>query len=100
MANKKRFKILGMHCVSCAKNIEEDIGKIPGVSSVKVDFVGKKMLTEGENFSIEEIKKKTGISMIFRSNWRPFILPLIRPGSATSASRCGHPLPGWKRRNQ
>jgi len=48
--NKKVFKISGMHCVSCAKNIEKEIKKISEVSSVRVDFIGEKMFVEGENF--------------------------------------------------
>ncbi len=55
---KEIFKIQGMHCVSCARNIEKEIKKISGISLVEVDFVGEKMLIKGEDFSIEEIKKK------------------------------------------
>jgi len=52
------FKISGMHCVSCARNIEKEIKRASGVFSVRVDFVGEKMSVEGGDFSAEEIKEK------------------------------------------
>lgn len=54
---KDVFKISGMHCVSCAQNIEKEVKKISGISSIRVDFVGQKMFIEGEDFSEEEIIK-------------------------------------------
>ena len=36
-----KFKIEGMHCTNCAKAIEKDVGKINGVNSVIVNFVGE-----------------------------------------------------------
>ncbi len=58
MKKKKVFRIIGMHCVSCSKNIEKEIKKIPEVFSVRVDFVGEKMFVEGKDFSIKETKKR------------------------------------------
>jgi P-type Cu+ transporter len=58
MSNKKIFEIQGMHCVSCARNIEAEIKKISGVSLVEVNFVGEKMFIEGADFSLEEVKKR------------------------------------------
>ncbi len=55
---KKIFRIRGMTCVSCAKNIEKEIKSISGISSVKVDFNNRKMFVEGKGLSVEEIKKK------------------------------------------
>ncbi|MBM4402753.1 MAG: heavy metal translocating P-type ATPase, partial [Candidatus Cloacimonetes bacterium] len=46
--NKKSFKISGMHCVSCANNIESRVKKHPGVLTVKVDFTNSKMFVETE----------------------------------------------------
>ena len=58
---KKTFKIIGMHCVSCANNIEKELNKLPGVNSVKVDFNGSKMFLDIESPGLEkEIKKKIG----------------------------------------
>ncbi len=55
---KRFFKIEGMHCLACARNIETEVKKIFGVFSVKVDFVGEKMFVEGEDFSVKDIKKR------------------------------------------
>ncbi len=33
-----RFPIVGMHCASCAKNIERVVKKLPGVSAVQVNY--------------------------------------------------------------
>lgn len=53
----KIFKILGMHCVSCARNIESQVKKLSGVNSVNVDFSNSQMLIEMEE-SISEDKLK------------------------------------------
>ncbi|MDD2913028.1 MAG: heavy metal translocating P-type ATPase [Candidatus Pacebacteria bacterium] len=57
--NKKTFKISGMHCASCASNIEKEVKKVSGVSSSRVDFNGGKLFVEGNDFSTEELKKRT-----------------------------------------
>ena len=36
-----KFKIEGMHCTNCAKAIEKDVGKLNGVNSIIVNFVGE-----------------------------------------------------------
>lgn len=54
---KEIFKVEEMHCTSCVRNIETEVKKVAGVSSVKVDFTNAKMVVEGKDFSIEEIKK-------------------------------------------
>ncbi len=55
------FKIQGMHCVSCAGNIEKEVKKISGVLQAKVDFVGGKMIIVSKNFVLaEEIIKRVG----------------------------------------
>ena len=36
-----KFKIEGMHCTNCAKAIEKDVGKLNGVNSIVVNFVGE-----------------------------------------------------------
>jgi len=38
---KTTFKVEGMHCASCALNIEHDIGKLPGVKKVMVNYAMK-----------------------------------------------------------
>ena len=53
---KKSYKIEGMHCASCAGNIERAVKKIKGVTNASVNFMAKKLYVEGD-FSEEEIKK-------------------------------------------
>ncbi|PIW34642.1 MAG: hypothetical protein COW25_02720, partial [Candidatus Nealsonbacteria bacterium CG15_BIG_FIL_POST_REV_8_21_14_020_37_12] len=43
------FKISGMDCVSCARNIESRVKKHPGVLTVNVDFASSKMFVEAED---------------------------------------------------
>ena len=38
MADKKKLIISGMHCATCALNIEKGVAKIPGVSSASVNY--------------------------------------------------------------
>lgn len=38
MTQKKSFPIIGMHCASCAKLIERKLSKLPGVTSVSVNY--------------------------------------------------------------
>ena len=39
---KKIFRIEGMHCASCARNIEKAVRKVSGVKSAFVNFANKK----------------------------------------------------------
>jgi P-type Cu+ transporter len=40
--------IEGMHCASCATNVEKSVGKISGVKNIKVNVVAKKAFIEAE----------------------------------------------------
>jgi len=58
--NMKKIKINieGMHCASCAGNIEKSLKKVPGVKEVNVSVIGKKAFVEiDEKTSQEELKK-------------------------------------------
>ena len=48
METKKIFSIEGMHCASCARNIEKQVSKIKGISSAYVNFATKKLYAEGD----------------------------------------------------
>ena len=52
------FKISGMHCVSCARNIESRVKKHPGVLTVNVDFASSKMFVEAEDLVSDSDLKK------------------------------------------
>jgi len=55
---KIKLTIEGMHCASCASNIERAVKKIKGVLSVSVSVMTKKAIIESEdNVNTEEIKK-------------------------------------------
>ncbi len=45
---KKTFAIEGMHCASCALNIEKAVKKISGIKSASVNFATKKLYVEAE----------------------------------------------------
>lgn len=45
----KIFKIEGMHCASCARNIEKSVKKIKGTKSASVNFATKKLYFDGDS---------------------------------------------------
>lgn len=58
---KLKLTIEGMHCASCASNIEKAVGKVKGVKEVTVSLMTNKAFVEAEeNTNIEEIKKAVG----------------------------------------
>ena len=55
---KLNLKISGMHCASCAANIEKSVKKIGGVKSVNVSLMMNKGYVEAEdNVGEEQIKQ-------------------------------------------
>ena len=57
---KIKITIDGMHCSSCANNVEKSLKKVPGVKEVSVSLMLKKGSVEyddNEKISEEEIKK-------------------------------------------
>ena len=49
---------MGMHCSSCASNIEKSLKKVPGVKEVSVSLMTNKGFVECEDkVSEEELKK-------------------------------------------
>lgn len=40
---KKKFKFEGLKCANCAAKIEEAIGKLDGVESVRVSYLAEKV---------------------------------------------------------
>lgn len=55
---KLKLTIEGMHCASCASNIEKSISKVPGVKSCSVTLMLKKGNVECEDNVPEEDLKK------------------------------------------
>ena len=55
---KLKLTIQGMHCASCASNIEKSLKKVSGVKEASVSLMLKKGTVEAdEKVSEEEIKK-------------------------------------------
>lgn len=58
---KIKLTIEGMHCASCASNIERAVKKIKGVQEVVVSLMTNKAFVDvEENVNKEEIKKAIG----------------------------------------
>jgi Cu+-exporting ATPase len=55
---KAKITIHGMHCASCASNIERSLKKTPGVKSANVSLLMKKGTVEMEDSVSEEDLKK------------------------------------------
>lgn len=55
---KLKLFIEGMHCASCASNIEKSLKKIPGVKEASIILMLKKGIVEIEDFVSEEDLKK------------------------------------------
>ena len=55
---KAKITIHGMHCSSCASNIERSLRKTPGVKSASVSLLLKKGTVECEDSVPEEELKK------------------------------------------
>ncbi|HIJ99195.1 TPA: heavy-metal-associated domain-containing protein [archaeon] len=55
---KIKITISGMHCASCAGNVERSLRKVRGVKSVSVSVMTNKGIVEAEdNVPEEELKK-------------------------------------------
>lgn len=55
---KIKLKIEGMHCASCASNIEKSLKKLSGVREASVSLMMKKGFVESEKeISDDELKK-------------------------------------------
>jgi len=66
---KKKLKIEGMHCTSCAMNIDFDLEDIEGIKSAKTSYAKQECEIEFESDKvideiIVETIKKTGYSAV------------------------------------
>lgn len=55
---KVKLSIAGMHCGSCAGNVEKSMMKIPGVKSCSVSMMTNKGIVEADDSVSEEEMKK------------------------------------------
>lgn len=49
----KKYKIVGLDCANCARELEEELNKIEGVSSATVDFIGGKVILDCDDSATE-----------------------------------------------
>lgn len=66
---KKKFKIIGMHCTSCAMTIDMDLEDLPGVKSAKTSYARAEVEVEFDSEKVKddlilETIKKSGYSAI------------------------------------
>ena len=60
MSKRIKAEIIGMHCASCASNVERAVKKIKGTKSVSVSVMTNKAIIEADdNVNPEEIKKRS-----------------------------------------
>lgn len=55
--SKQKFMVKGMHCPSCEKLLQMDIGELKGVKSVKADHKKGEVEVEGDGFDAAAVKK-------------------------------------------
>lgn len=64
----KKLFIEGMHCASCASNVERSLKKIKGVKSVNVSLMTRKAIVDVDStVSDDDLKKavaRTGYKLI------------------------------------
>ena len=53
---KKKFKILGMHCTSCAMNIDGELEDIQGVTSSTTSYAKQETDVEFDEKKVDEKK--------------------------------------------
>ena len=50
------LKISGLDCANCARELEEEISKIKGVTSATVDFMAQKVYCDCNEEILEKVK--------------------------------------------
>ena len=79
-----KFKIEGMSCANCAKAIEKDVGKVNGVNSVIVNFVGESGTV---SFDPSKTSKEEILKAVIESGYAP----------VEEKEKIGHKIPDWKK---
>lgn len=63
------FHISGMHCVSCASNIERRLRKLPGVAEAAVNYANEQATVKGEAVLNEKKLSQTIASLGYRAHF-------------------------------
>jgi len=65
---KYKITISGMHCASCAGNVERSLKKVPGVKNVSVSMLTNKGIVESDanipEESLKEAVARTGYKAV------------------------------------
>ncbi|MEI7579494.1 MAG: heavy metal translocating P-type ATPase [bacterium] len=61
MEKKEIYQIAGVHCASCKMLIEEQVGKLPGIEKVNVNFANEKMQVDYDDEKVDLEKIKTAV---------------------------------------
>jgi len=69
---KKKLKIDGMHCTSCAMNIDFDLEDLNGVKNVKTNYAKQESEVE---FDEEKVKEEEIIKTIEKTGYKATPLP-------------------------
>ncbi len=64
---KEKFKIEGMHCTSCAMNVDFDLEDIEGVESAKTNYAKQESIVE---FDTEKITIDKIIATIDKTGYK------------------------------
>ena len=64
---KKKLKIEGMHCTSCAMNIDFDLEDLDGVKSVKTSYAKQECEVE---FDEEKVKEAIVVQTIQKTGYK------------------------------
>ena len=51
----KKYNIEGLDCANCARELEEELNKLEGVTSATVDFIGKKVIVDCTENAIDPV---------------------------------------------
>lgn len=52
---KKKFRVEGVDCADCAAKMEDEIKKIDGVNSAKLNFLTEKLTIEADDMKFDQI---------------------------------------------
>lgn len=56
---KRAFKLNGLDCANCAAKMEAAVAKLPGVTSVNINFMTTKMVLETEDGQMDSVLEYT-----------------------------------------
>ncbi|XP_011844135.1 PREDICTED: copper-transporting ATPase 2 isoform X2 [Mandrillus leucophaeus] len=94
-----QLRIDGMHCKSCVLNIEENIGQLLGVQSIKVSLENKTAQVQYDPSRTSPVALQTAIEALPPGNFK-VSLPDRAEGSGTDHRSSSSHSPGSSPRNQ